>query len=97
MIATTPRNAAGPHGAAAHEPLREAATRALHDSGYPVLRTVRCDVAADGALVLAGVVPSFYLLQIAQTLLMRVPGVRAVRNRMEVRRPAPESAGDGEV
>jgi hypothetical protein len=55
----------------------------LARSGYPALDRVRCDFS-DGVLLLRGQVPSYYLRQLAQEAVAGLPGVRAVRNEVEV-------------
>jgi len=62
----------------------EGAARARYlDSGYAILRTVRCDFH-EGVLTLRGHVPSYYLKQIAQTLVGQLDHVELVENRLEV-------------
>ena len=57
---------------------------ALDGTGHGWLRRVA--VAADGGtVVLRGVVPSFYLKQLAQMTVMALPGVATVRNELQVR------------
>lgn len=64
--------------------LRIAALNLLQSSGYAALRRLRCEVT--GAVVIVqGVVPSYYLKQLAQTVLQRLNGIRTVRNLVEVR------------
>jgi hypothetical protein len=52
---------------------------------------LNCEVR-DGRAVLSGVVPSFYLKQLAQALLLRLGELQGVSNLLEVRSggPAPE-------
>lgn len=57
--------------------------RALRDAGYAPLRTLAACVD-DGVVVLQGEVPSYYLKQIAQSVVLPVPGVRGVRNEVSV-------------
>lgn len=59
------------------------AERRLEDSGYRVLRQVRCRFEA-GTLTLSGRVPSFYMKQVAQTLVMTLHNVQCVDNRLDV-------------
>lgn len=56
---------------------------ALASSAYSCLRRV---VAATSGrnVVLSGTVPSYYLKQLAQTVVMAVPGVGVVRNELDV-------------
>ena len=46
----------------------------------------------DGAIVLSGNVPSFYLKQVVQTIAGSVDGVRRLDNRVEVIRPSAVTA-----
>lgn len=72
--------------ATARSPRSEIAALAkerLAASGFLALRRVRCDFTA-GCLTLGGQVPSFYLKQMAQTLVREMPGVARVDNRLEV-------------
>jgi osmotically-inducible protein OsmY len=55
----------------------------LRRSGYPHLRGIKCR-ALDGAIALAGRVPTFHLKQIAHALASHTPGVHRVENRLEV-------------
>ena len=56
----------------------------LRQSSYAALRHVACRVI-DGRIVLCGRVPSFYLKQVAQCLLVQRLGTRIrLENRLEV-------------
>jgi hypothetical protein len=59
--------------------------RVLHGSSHVGLRTVRC-AFADGAVTLSGTVMSYYLKQVAQTIVGRQPEVRQVFNELHVAR-----------
>lgn len=59
------------------------AEQRLRQSSYFALRYVACEYH-EGVLILRGRVPSFYLSQIAQTLVRKVDGVELVVNRLEV-------------
>lgn len=59
------------------------ANRALHARGYPALWNIDCEIV-DAVLVLRGVVPSYYLAQAAQEAVRHIPGIRRVRNALEV-------------
>ena len=63
----------------------EAQSRLRH-SGYHELHLVSCDFH-EGVLALRGCVSSFYLKQVAQTLIRRLDGVGEVNNRLEVDAP----------
>ena len=56
----------------------------LRGSTYKPLAALHVTVH-DGAVSLAGVVSSWHLKQLAQELVMAVPGVKAVCNDVEVR------------
>lgn len=55
----------------------------LKDSSYAPLRCLDCDVQ-DGIVELTGRVPSFFLKQMAQVLVLRLRDVKAVRNHVLV-------------
>jgi hypothetical protein len=52
--------------------------------GYPQLNAIRC-VAEGDQMLLTGELHSFYLKQVAQSVAVKIPGVRIVRNEIEVR------------
>jgi hypothetical protein len=64
--------------------LRAAALRLLQSSGYAALRGLRCEVT-QAVVIVHGVVPSYFLKQMAQTVIRRLDGVETVRNLVEVR------------
>ena len=76
------------------ERLCAAARGLLGSSGYRPLAHLNCEVR-DGRAVLSGVVPTFYLKQLAQALLLRLGDLQGVQNRVEVRPggAAPGAAG----
>ena len=56
---------------------------ALQGLGYSQLTRIDCE--ADGTTVtLRGMLASFYLKQIAQTIALKIPGVHRVKNEIEV-------------
>jgi hypothetical protein len=55
----------------------------LRNSGYQELHLVSCDLH-EGVLTLRGRVSSFYLKQVAQTLICGLDTVAEVNNRLEV-------------
>lgn len=59
-----------------------AESRLLH-SGYRVLQQVHCEYES-GVLTLRGQVPSFYMKQMAQTLVKPLGGLAAIDNRIVV-------------
>lgn len=61
---------------------------ALQVGSWPELRSVTCHIS-ERQIVLSGQVPSFYLKQVAQSLLLnRVHHTLTLENRLEVSRPA---------
>jgi len=58
----------------------------LAATGYAALRNIRCE-ARDDVLILSGVVPSYYMKQVAQTVSGKVDGINQIDNRLEVRSP----------
>jgi hypothetical protein len=55
----------------------------LRQSPYPALWTVSCQ-QANGALILSGPVPSFYLKQLAQIMVTKVLNGGQILNQIEV-------------
>ncbi len=68
----------------------ESARSRLQGSSYFALRDVGCEYW-DGVLTLQGRLPTYYLKQIAQTMVAEVEGVTAVVNRIEVTAPMPRA------
>jgi hypothetical protein len=56
----------------------------LRSSGYRSLRNLHCVLVGD-TLVVSGQVRSYYLKQVAQTILLQTLKVKAVHNLVEVR------------
>ncbi len=75
--------------------LRTAALKVLRSSGYPSLRRLRCEVA-EAVVRVHGVLPSYYLKQMAQVILQRLDGIRSVINLVEVRGTVLVRAADHE-
>jgi len=71
---------------APHHSSVEAAERRLRQSPYIELRRISCCVR-EGVLTLFGSVPSYYLKQMAQNVVGRLPGVQGVENCLEVVSP----------
>ena len=69
----------------------ENAQRTLRDSQYQVLAQVSCEFR-EGILILRGRVPSFYMKQIAQTVIRDLDDVVRVDNRLEVAEASPGDA-----
>ena len=63
--------------------LESQATAELHNSAYHAVRRVSCEVR-DSTLTLRGRLPSFYLKQIAQTVVRRIDGIVMIDNEVEV-------------
>jgi hypothetical protein len=55
----------------------------LRASAYPGLRVLDCDFQ-DGVLVIRGRVCSYYLKQLAQTLIRQMPGIKVIQNQVRV-------------
>ena len=64
--------------------LRSAALARLRSSGYAGLRRLRCEVT-DAVVIVRGTLPSYYLKQMAQSVILRLDGIRSVKNLVEVR------------
>ena len=56
----------------------------FEEMGYPQLNAVNCTAEGD-RMLLTGVLKSFYLKQVAQSVAVKIPGVREVRNEIDVR------------
>ncbi|MBA4187815.1 MAG: hypothetical protein C0467_07330 [Planctomycetaceae bacterium] len=63
--------------------LGDAVRIALDKTGYAWLRGVSVGTT-HGVVLLQGTVPSFYLKQLAQVTVLAVPGVKLVRNELQV-------------
>jgi hypothetical protein len=61
-----------------------AASKLLQSSSYAALRGLRCEVMETVAVV-HGVVPSYFLKQMAQSVIRRLDGIQSVMNLVEVR------------
>ncbi len=69
----------------------ERAETQLRRNGHVATQDISCSYH-EGVLLLRGRVPTYYLKQVAQTVVMRVDGVEQVDNRIEVgTSPAPRS------
>ncbi len=69
--------------AQANSPVAMAALRSLEASSYKLLKQIKCE-EREGALLLRGTVPSYFLKQMAQTVVQGVPGVLEISNRIDV-------------
>lgn len=63
--------------------VESAAQSLLEKSNYLALRRLRCEFH-EGRLVLNGRVPTYYLKQVAQTIVRQLPAVRRIENRVDV-------------
>ena len=77
-----PESTLGASVSCATDPASEA-RQILGSSGYHALRLLRCEYH-EGAVVIHGLVPSFYQKQLAQAVLLADPRITAVINRAEV-------------
>lgn len=68
--------------------IRSAVRTALQSSGYRALWNLRCEIR-EGVVFLLGVVPSFFLKQVAQEVLLRLGHVKEVRNLVAVKDEPP--------
>lgn len=68
--------------------LRAAATHLLHSSNYAALRRLRCE-ASEAVIAVHGILPSYYLKQMAQSAIQRLNGIRGVNNLVEVQATHP--------
>jgi osmotically-inducible protein OsmY len=65
------------------EEIQAIAEARLRRSGYCELHNVSCRFF-EGVLTLRGCVPSWYLKQVAQSLVLSIEGVQELNNRLEV-------------
>jgi hypothetical protein len=63
--------------------LLDAVTAGLQRSGYRALSNLKCEVLS-GEVVITGVVPSYFLKQIAQNIILRIGHVKGMKNHLEV-------------
>jgi osmotically-inducible protein OsmY len=64
--------------------LRSAALKLLQSSGYAALRRLQCQVT-EGVVIVHGIVPSYFLKQMAQTVIQQLDGIQRMTNLVEVR------------
>ena len=84
---------ASPSSCLEDDGLRTAALARLRSSGYAGLRRLHCEVT-DAVVIVHGVLPSYYLKQMAQTAILRLDGIRSVTNLVEVRGTGGVQPGD---
>lgn len=63
--------------------LQKRAVTRLKESGYGPVARLECRVE-HGVVELVGVVPSFYLKQVAQAVIQRLDRVQGIRNKVQV-------------
>lgn len=63
--------------------LQKSAVSMLKESGYGAVARLECRVD-HGVVELAGVVPSFYLKQVAQAVVQRLDSIQGIRNEVQV-------------
>ena len=68
---------------------------ALRGSSYHALRRLTC-AFHEGVLSIRGVVPTFYLKQMAQALLIALDGVEEISNQVVVQAPHRDGASQRE-
>jgi osmotically-inducible protein OsmY len=73
--------------------LRSAALDRLQSSGYAALRRLQCQVT-EGVVIVHGLVTSYFLKQMAQTVIQQLDGIQRVTNLVEVR--VADRSGDHE-
>ena len=73
-----------PQSRASGDPIEKAVQSQLRASGYGSLREIDCQVR-EGVAVLSGVVPSFHMKQMAQTIVMKLDDVSGIENRLRVK------------
>lgn len=76
-------SAATPTCAPALVPIAEGAEHCLRQNSYLALKNVRCDYH-DGVLTLRGCLPTYYLKQLAQSVVARLDGVGRIVNEIVV-------------
>jgi osmotically-inducible protein OsmY len=74
------------------ERVRAVAEARLQESAYAALRGVCCEFS-EGVLTLRGLVPRYYIKQLAQHLVGRVAGVVEIDNQLEVGSPLSNARG----
>jgi hypothetical protein len=59
--------------------LHEKVIHGLRHSGYGCLSRIKCEVT-EGVAVVDGIVPSFYLKQVAQSIILRIDRIKVKNN-----------------
>lgn len=88
MLSPRSHNKAPRHEQSADAQLRASPkpTTKLAATGYAALQNVYCEARED-TLILSGVVPSYYMKQVAQTVAGKMDGIKHIENCLEVRSP----------
>lgn len=63
--------------------LQKSAVLMLKESGYSAVGRLECRVE-QGVVELTGVVPCFYLKQVAQAVVQRLDSIQGIRNEVQV-------------
>ncbi len=82
-LASSPRTPDFKHTLSGDDELGGRIWRALSATGCPPLQSVHV-VIQDGFITLHGHVPTYYMKQLAQTVVMNVDGVDSLSNDIEV-------------
>ena len=83
-ISTLPDAQRRPADSFATDPVQLELLRQLQASPYAAIKQLRCDFH-EGVAILRGHVPTFYTRQVTLSLVMKVPGVQQVDDRIVVR------------
>lgn len=83
MLAVMDVSATHSEETTARDPLSRCVKRSLEESGYPELRNLEV-TQGHHQILLQGKVRTYFLKQLAQSLVLSLPGVAAVENQIEV-------------
>lgn len=83
-LLTLPRPALGPRQNRSDTTLEALARASLTASPYREIRHLRCE-AVGGVAILFGSVSSYYLKQLAQSVVLGLEGIKGVQNLLDVR------------
>ena len=83
MVQSLPAVAALPQPGTGDANVASKASQLLNQSNYLALRRLRCEFH-DGQLTLRGRVPTYFLKQMAQTVVRQLPQVRQIENQVDV-------------
>jgi osmotically-inducible protein OsmY len=76
-------HAVSPSSLLASSQVVEGAENCLRHNSYLALKNVQCDFH-EGVLTLKGCLPTYYLKQMAQSVVGRIEGVKRIVNEIEV-------------